>query len=269
MFKYDYHIHSEYSFDSESKLDDICEKAIELGLSEIAITDHIDCNAEKMGLVNAYDGDRAEEAVLEAKEKYAEKIKVIYGAELGQPAECPDFAENILSKHDFEFVLGSVHNLPDNLDFYCFDYGRVNDRELSFLFGKYIEELKKTILFGGIDSMAHLTYPLRYIREGGRELDLSKFEYEIDNVLYMTAERNMALEINVSGVRRKSGTLPEQDIVNKFVALGGRYITLGSDAHGADVVGADIDTGLDMVKAAGLDSVAVMRDGKLTEMKIS
>ena len=36
----DYHLHSEFSFDSSEKIEAICEKAVQSGIREIAITDH-------------------------------------------------------------------------------------------------------------------------------------------------------------------------------------------------------------------------------------
>ena len=40
----DYHVHSEFSFDSEEKIDNIISKAIELKMNQIVITDHEDFN---------------------------------------------------------------------------------------------------------------------------------------------------------------------------------------------------------------------------------
>ena len=42
MYLADYHMHSKYSFDGSEELDTICQTAIRRGLSEIAITDHMD-----------------------------------------------------------------------------------------------------------------------------------------------------------------------------------------------------------------------------------
>ena len=42
MYLADYHMHSKYSFDGSEELDTICQTANRRGLSEIAITDHMD-----------------------------------------------------------------------------------------------------------------------------------------------------------------------------------------------------------------------------------
>ena len=47
MYLVDYHVHTSFSYDSEEDLNTMCEKAIELGLSEIAFTDHLDIVSNK------------------------------------------------------------------------------------------------------------------------------------------------------------------------------------------------------------------------------
>ena len=42
MYLVDYHMHSKYSFDGKHEIRDICDAAVKRGLSEIAITDHMD-----------------------------------------------------------------------------------------------------------------------------------------------------------------------------------------------------------------------------------
>ncbi len=42
ILKINYHMHSQYSIDGEMSIEEACEKAIELGLKEIAFTDHLD-----------------------------------------------------------------------------------------------------------------------------------------------------------------------------------------------------------------------------------
>ena len=42
MFIADYHTHSDFSSDSSTPLEENIKKAVDLGLREIAVTDHID-----------------------------------------------------------------------------------------------------------------------------------------------------------------------------------------------------------------------------------
>ena len=104
MYLADYHMHSKYSFDGSEELDTICQTAIRRGLSEIAITDHMDIYTglpydEQMnfdvpgGEQHHMDAAGLYAGLVQMKEKYAGQLKVRVGAELGQPQVNPQAAE--------------------------------------------------------------------------------------------------------------------------------------------------------------------------------
>ncbi|MBR5454086.1 MAG: PHP domain-containing protein, partial [Clostridia bacterium] len=86
MFLADCHTHTKYSFDgprtAEGEVDALCRAAIERGLSELAITDHLELNGEVEGIYEKTDTAGIRRDVLEAKEKYKDKLYVAYGIEL-------------------------------------------------------------------------------------------------------------------------------------------------------------------------------------------
>ncbi|MGL5100661.1 MAG: PHP domain-containing protein, partial [Fusobacteriaceae bacterium] len=90
MFISDYHIHSDFSADSKENLDAIIEKGIELGLQEIAITDHYDLDSpqEQEGFI--LDIPRYFQKLQETKEKYKEKIDIKVGIEIGSQPQIYD-----------------------------------------------------------------------------------------------------------------------------------------------------------------------------------
>ena len=101
MYLADYHMHSKYSFDGSEELDTICQTAIRRGLSEIAITDHMDIYTglpydEQMnfevpgGEQHHMDVSGLYAGLVQMKEKYAGQLKVRIGAELGQPQVNPE-----------------------------------------------------------------------------------------------------------------------------------------------------------------------------------
>ena len=67
--------------------------------------------------------------------------------------------------------------------------------------------------------------------------------------------KDKALEINVSGLFKGLGeTLPAFDEIKRYHDLGGKYITLGSDAHNINDVGRDIEKGIELAFKAGFKS---------------
>ena len=161
----------------------------------------------------------------------------------------------------YDFILGSIHNLPDKEDFY---YMNFDDESIDYmdLLGQYFEWVLKLAEWGNFDSLAHLTYPLRYIVGNyGKPVDMSRFNEIIDEILITLVRNEKALEINTSGLRKPIGeTSPTEDIVKRFNQLGGKYITVGSDAHYAEHLGAGIEEGYKIALRSGFDKIAVYQD---------
>ena len=207
------------------------------------------------------------EAARKAKEKYAGKLEVCAGIELGQPHHAPELAREVLAQCDYDIVLASVHYLRDHRDFYYLDY--INENDPYEVYKLYFSELLEVIEFGEFDSLAHVTYPLRYIvGRSGMDFDEQRFAQDYDRVLSAAAQRGKALEINVAGGRKIRYMVPDVPLLRRFRELGGKYITLGSDAHKAEAAGASIDEGAELARAAGFDRVVYYINHKPTEILI-
>ena len=82
-------------------------------------------------------------------------------------------------------------------------------------------------------------------------------------ILRRLAERGKALEINTSGIRQSpKEALPSVKILEMFKEAGGRYLTVGSDAHLSKDVGADFDTARQMALEAGFRHIALYEQRK-------
>ena len=99
--------------------------------------------------------------------------------------------------------------------------------------------------------------------------DPAKYQKKIDQILSLLAEKDKALEINTSGLRQKlKRTLPDESIVMRYKELGGKLITIGSDAHYAKHLGLGIGKAMDMAKRCGFDSVALFQSRNPMEIPI-
>lgn len=225
----DCHVHTSRSFDSESNIDALCEKAIELGLSGISVTDHCEVCVEGVNDYWSFESMRGSfEDALAAKKKFEGRLKVIAGVELGQPLHNIETCTKLLSENDYDFVLSSVHYLRNGLDFYYLNYR--DDGDPDEIFSAYLDELLQTVDWAGFDSLAHLTYPLRYIIHREKiDLDLSKYQKKYDDILALLAEKGRALELNTSTA--PEFFVPDFELIKRFRQLGGKMITLGSDSH--------------------------------------
>lgn len=245
----DSHIHTQCSPDASDSVSMMCEAGERAGLYAITITDHCECNFYQK---DGYD-ESIRRSYLETRQaavSFYGKLRVLTGVELGQPLQDMSAAQDVLGSGDFDFVLGSVHNIAGYEDFYFLDYQKEEPEKLLAL---YLDEVEKMVEWGGFDSLAHLTYPLRYIvGENGIHIDFSRHDVQVGRILKKLAESGKALEVNTSGLRQKIGvTLPSLSIVRRFREYGGKYVTLGSDSHQWKDVGGGIPTGIQVLRDAG------------------
>ena len=262
----DLHTHSNNSFDASDSVDKMCESAVNKGLYAIAITDH--CEAPLLDIsADTEFGDftvRIPKSVLDisvAKEKYGQKLKVLCGVEIGEPTHNPNLTNRIYEYADFDFILASVHNLKGKDDFYYNDFTKEKINDILKL---YFDELAETAQWDNFDSLAHLTYPLRYIVEKtGYYPDLSPYQDVIDDIYKTLISSEKALEINTSGYSKAIGcTLPDEYQIKRYKELGGKYITLGSDAHSYEALAQGIEKGIELAKKCGFTHYTIFEKRK-------
>ncbi|MBP5605174.1 MAG: histidinol-phosphatase HisJ family protein, partial [Ruminiclostridium sp.] len=171
---FDLHTHCDLSFDGSSSAEDMVKQAITLGLKYHALTDHVDLGEypdPDFDLEATVNGAR--EQIPALKNKYADKITLLYGVELGQMCHEPETAGRLISQNSYDFVIGSVHNIRGYEDFYFLDYTKL---DVTALLDAYFEELLETAENADLDVLGHITYPLRYIAgEYGINVDMSRY----------------------------------------------------------------------------------------------
>lgn len=256
----DLHTHTRNSFDGHYSAMFLCETAFFKGLRAIAFTDHIEIDTYESGNFDI----TARQSYIDcanARSAFRGKLTVCNGIELGQPTYDIPVAEELLSSFKYDIVIGSVHNLRGGQDFCYLDY----DNEAANypdLLDEYFDEELGLVKWGKFDTLAHLTYPLRYIiGEQKKPVDMARYTDKIDEILRLLAQSGKALEINTSGLRQPLGTtMPDEYFVRRFREFGGELITVGSDAHFAEHLGANIEDGMALAKKCGFDYIALFND---------
>ncbi|MEA5067197.1 MAG: PHP domain-containing protein, partial [Eubacteriales bacterium] len=175
--------------------------------------------------------------------------------------DMPVETEAFLRKREFDFVIGSIHFLPDGADIYKLPYA--SEEEVDAMFRQYFASMLDLARMGGFDSLAHLDYPLRVLRGKVREASVLQYRDLIEPILEETAHRQIALEINTRGTydwQKRVG--PEKWAVKRFRELGGKYVTIGSDAHTASLLGEGFDQAVALLSACGYDAYTIYRERK-------
>lgn len=253
---WDLHTHTFRSFDAEAKPEEQLARAEELGFSGFAITNHCDVNIQpledirKTFLEDGKDVQRLQEM--------GSTVEILQGIELGEPLEDLPYAEEMMGLLPYDYIIGSVHNSPGQEDFYFLDCTSIN---LDQVLIPYFETLIQLADWGKTDSVAHITYPLRYI-EGkyNRKVDLSRYSDLIDQLFRTIIDRNLALEVNSSGLRQEiKCPMPDERFLRRYYELGGRKIVFGSDAHTSRDFGFGILECQKMCKVIGFTEAVCFR----------
>lgn len=250
----DQHVHTDNSFDGNHNVMFICEKALEYGLRGVAFTDHVDIDAKNIVIRKVTVPSYIE--IMQARSAFTGQLIVSEGIELGQAVYNIELAESIINALKYDFVLGSIHNLKDVEDFYFLKY---EEYDVNDLLQRYFVTVLELARWNGFDSLAHLTYPLRYIVGRDKiEVNMKQFDDIIAEIFTTLIQNDKALEINTSGLRQPIGlTLPDEQYVRLFKDLGGKYITIGSDAHYAYDVGKGCEEGMLLASDCGFREIAL------------
>ena len=250
----DLHTHSIVSFDGHDSCTALCQSAIEKGAIGLAVTDH--CDIDDPSLDTAAFVDKQLNSIVDAKLEIKGKIALLAGIELGQGIYRKEESEKLLDSFNYDVVLGSIHNLENMQDFYFLEYDNDN---VDDLLQRYFEAELQLAQWNYFDSLAHLTYPLRYIcGKYHLEVDLSKYSEIIDAIFETLIYNKKALELNVSSLFNYHGdTMPSADLIKRFHDMGGKYVTVGTDAHTADKVSIGIDKGYEILQACGYEHFTI------------
>ena len=161
-----------------------------------------------------------------------------FGVELAQGVLCPNEAREPLALTGYDYILGSVHAGRWREDYYWMDY-RDPPHPLPVLIREYFENCLAVARWDQVDALAHLGYLKRYAIRDGVTLDYTPYDDLIDEILCTLIATGKALEVNTSGFRYGLPEwIPGIEIWRRYRAMGGELVTIGSDAHRPEDIGA-------------------------------
>jgi histidinol-phosphatase (PHP family) len=251
MIPLDYHMHTSFSEDGDDITEAICRRAIELGIPEIGFSEHWDVGPYE-SKPRYFKPEPWYEEIERLRSLFAGKLVIRAGVEVAEPHLYPQETAEALHRAPFDYVIGSVHYVGSNFMFNT-DYFQTHPADE--VYGEYFAELDRMVHNADIDIIAHFDLPARTgIPIFGYEP--TRYEREIHSVLKTCIERGLALDVNVSGLRKPARNLmPDALSLKWYSAMGGNNITLGSDAHRLPEVSLNLEIGVEAVRAAGINSI--------------
>ena len=263
MIKADLHVHSYFSTDSDEPLENIVISAIDTGLQTLCITEHMDMDfptGEFMVDTAAY-----KKELFSLKEKYAEKIELLYGIELGLMDFLAPRLYAYTQSEPFDFIIGSSH-LVDGMDPYEPEFfGKYSDRNGIL---RYFESILANIsVFEDFDVYGHIDYVVRYCK--AKSYSPNEYMELIDEILKKLILMGKGIELNTAGLKYGLGWAhPHPDVLKHYRKLGGEIITVGSDGHRSEHIAYDFTKADEILKTSGFEYYTVFRQRKAEFIKL-
>lgn len=261
MIAADYHIHTNFSSDSKASMESMIEKAIQLGLNRICITDHMDYDFPSKDTPFVFDPTSYFTKLEEMKNKYNDKIQVLCGIELGLRPYLSKQYERLTNAYPFDFIIGSSH-LVGEMDPYFPEYweGRSESEGLKEYFQTIIDNIAA---FNNFDVYGHLDYVVRYAPEKNKNYSYEAYQEILDSVLKTILDSKKGIEVNTAGYKYGLGFAhPQTDIIKRYLDLGGKILTIGSDGHSPEHIAYDFDRAKELLLSLGATHYTVFEKRK-------
>ena len=261
----DYHVHTEFSDDSEYPMEQVINDAIAKGLDEICFTDHVDYGIKKdwddpegieyretePGVFQPFanvDYPKYYELYQQLKDKYGQDVSLKLGMEFGMQMHTVKKYEKLFARYPFDFIILSVHQVEDK-EFWTQDFqaGRTQQQYNE----RYYEEMLQLVRnYHNYSILGHVDLITRYDKAGVYPFE--KIKPILTEIFKTVIADGKGIEVNTSSHRYGLKDLtPGRDILKLYRELGGRIITIGSDSHKPEHLNAYIDETREELKKLG------------------
>lgn len=222
----DMHVHSKFSIDGTSTMEEYCLTAEKTGSRIICFTEHVDFNSMEKNLSIIKD-NRTQNFVVDdyfceinrLRKKYS-SLTLLSGIEFSEPHLFPhEFAK--YCAYPFDCITAGIHHCNNAV------FPGARNLPVTEALDEYYNIMLKTVELGGFQVLAHLDFPRLFFDSW--EIDSGL----LDKILSKVVQQNIVLEVNTSSIHNSDDDepMPSYSIIERYRQLGGKKIVLGSDAH--------------------------------------
>lgn len=257
----DMHVHTSDSPDADITALQLVQKGLQSNISGIGFVAHLDLDPEDF-CYGGFNGKIYAESINCARNESMGRISVMKGLEVGEPHIYEEQVKNLVDYSDYDFITGAIHSLK-GIGMVLGSEAYI-DRDPLEIVEEYYTETLRMVEVSDIDILAHMGLFRRGLALAGLKHDFNEIELwpdTIEEILKVIIERNIALELNTSGLRRKEAiTYPIPGIVERFREIGGTLVTVGSDTHREPHVFYGLDKGAELLLKTGFSRIHTFLD---------
>jgi len=243
----DLHVHSDCSPDGHNTINEMCGAARELGLGAVCFVDHWDFDEQDPGYGH-FDYEHYTERIEAAKAAYADHLTVFKGVEIDYQQRFEPEIHDALAGKRFDLVVGAVHYVRDRM----LGPETITELGLEAVYVGYLAEVAASARSGLFGAIAHFDYVSKHAGPNKALWRNEPLRRRLHECLFEIIKSGAALEINTRGLIRPSRNFyPSVELLQPYRELGGKRVTVGSDAHEAENIGLGIGAAYAMVEALG------------------
>jgi len=263
----DLHIHTKFSQDSKEELENYIVQAIKYGHKFLGFSDHYDYDYILDNLpITLPDLREYENKISSLKEKFSDKIIILKGIEFGYCKQAEAYYTDLINNNNFDYVISSLHTLKGRGD--CYFANFFNNKSKKEAFDDYLDGVLQSVNANfNYQIIGHIGYVARNAPFEDKKLYYSEFADKIDAILKAIINRGVALEINSSVGKSGATFTPDCDIISRYVELGGKNITFGSDAHKLERYFYNADKVKGFLRSLGINQVCYFLQQKINYIK--
>lgn len=256
---FDYHMHSDFSADSETPMEEMVQASIEKGLTEICFTEHIDFEYPDPTITFDLDIPNYTKKLTEMRTKYKDTITIKKGVELGLQPYLLERYQELMNQEQFDFVIASIHT-ADKKDLHSGNFFANRTPEESYQL--YYEELLECVKnFKQFNILGHIDLVKRYKTLNSN----NNFHDILSEIFKVIIPDGKGIELNASGYAYGlGGPMPTKDILQLYKDHGGEILAIGSDAHEGRHVGHNFSKIIDLIDSVGFKYITTFDNMKPT-----
>jgi histidinol-phosphatase (PHP family) len=244
----DYHLHTAVTVDGNMTEYEACERAIALGIREIAFTNHVMLDQAKYRITAAAFTQHWKNIQV-CQSRYPE-LTIRLGIEMDYyPGRESEISEKIKSYEElvdrpFDLILGAIHDIRGGFFSNKVEaVGFFKDRDIIAIYREYFELATHAARSQLFDIMAHPDLIKKYTHQLTPPVPWECYADQVEAFLDVLVSSEVGIEINTKGLKLPiQEPYPSDRFLEHYLArvrgLGKEpIITIGSDAHQAQNVG--------------------------------
>ena len=252
----DYHVHTSFSADCKTDIEELIIKAKQLGMKSICFTDHNDKDFPDTpeGLLFDLEIDEYIDSLSELRRQHSEDggIDIRIGVEQGvMPSTCEVLDSYSKDHPGIDFIICSSHVVNGYDPYYPEYFEACPDEKTAYR--QYFETILYNVThFNDYNVYGHLDYILRYGPTKADNFDVRDYMELFEVIFKNIIEKGKGIEINTGSLYRGMDFMhPHIGLLRMYRDMGGEIITVGSDTHDVKHLGYAFDSARKLLISEG------------------